>query len=92
MNPHDILCSDRYRRSDVHPDPLFPVASREETGRGESEGERHAGIAATHQGITTAAQHFLDSLGEMRRSLKELAYALDEKEARLQALCGVLRH
>jgi plasmid maintenance system antidote protein VapI len=35
-----------------------------------------------------SAQHFLDSLGEMRRSLKELAYALDEKEARLQALCG----
>jgi hypothetical protein len=35
-----------------------------------------------------SAQHFLDASAEMRRSLKELAYALDEKEAHLQALCG----
>ena len=33
-----------------------------------------------------SAQNFLDALAEGRRSLKELSYALDEKEARLRAL------
>jgi hypothetical protein len=34
-----------------------------------------------------SAQQFLDALGEGRRTLKELASALDERETRLQALC-----
>lgn len=34
-----------------------------------------------------SAQQFLDALAEGRKTLKELAYALDEKETRLQALC-----
>ena len=34
-----------------------------------------------------SAQQFLDSLAEGRKTLKEIVYTLDEKEARLQAVC-----
>jgi septal ring factor EnvC (AmiA/AmiB activator) len=34
-----------------------------------------------------SAQQFLDALAEGRKALKEIAYALDERESRLQALC-----
>jgi hypothetical protein len=34
-----------------------------------------------------SAQQFLDALAEGRKTLKEIVYALDEKEARLQAIC-----
>jgi hypothetical protein len=34
-----------------------------------------------------SAQQFLDALAEGRRALKEIAYALDERETRLQTLC-----
>ena len=34
-----------------------------------------------------SAQQFLDALAEGRKALKEIAYALDEKEARLQTVC-----
>jgi hypothetical protein len=34
-----------------------------------------------------AAQQFLDALAEGRKDLKEIAYALDEREARLRTLC-----
>jgi len=40
-------------------------------------------IAESHQ----SAQQFLDALAEGRKALKEIAYALDEKEARLQSVC-----
>jgi hypothetical protein len=33
------------------------------------------------------AQQFLDALAEGRKALREIAYALDEKEARLQTVC-----
>jgi len=34
-----------------------------------------------------SAQQFLDALAEGRKTLKEIAYALDERESRLQAIC-----
>ncbi len=34
-----------------------------------------------------SAQQFLDALAEGRKALKEIAYTLDEKEARLQSVC-----
>ncbi|MHB8910355.1 MAG: hypothetical protein ACYDAA_15890 [Syntrophales bacterium] len=34
-----------------------------------------------------SAQQFLDALAEGRKALKEIAYALDEREARLRTLC-----
>jgi hypothetical protein len=34
-----------------------------------------------------SAQQFLDALAEGRKTLKEIAYTLDEKEARLQSIC-----
>lgn len=40
-------------------------------------------ISESHE----SAQHFLEAIGEGRRNLRELAQVLDEKEARLQALC-----
>jgi len=35
-----------------------------------------------------SAQQFLEALAEGRKALKEIAYALDEREARLQAACN----
>jgi rhamnose utilization protein RhaD (predicted bifunctional aldolase and dehydrogenase) len=34
-----------------------------------------------------SAEQFLDALAEGRKALKEIAYALDERESRLQTLC-----
>jgi hypothetical protein len=34
-----------------------------------------------------SAQQFLDALAEGRKALKEIAYALDERETRLRTLC-----
>ena len=34
-----------------------------------------------------SAQQFLDALAEGRKALKEIAYALDERESRLRTLC-----
>ncbi len=35
----------------------------------------------------TSAQQFLEALAEGRKALKEIAYALDERESRLRTLC-----
>jgi hypothetical protein len=52
-------------------------------GSEQSRQELHRLIAESQK----TAQQFLDALVEGRKALKEIAYALDEKEARLQTVC-----